>query len=249
MKNIVLIPVRLASTRLPGKALLKISGKPCLQILIERIQTVENLDDIMVCTTENKTDDPLIEFLQGIKIKSFRGNEKDILIRLKNAVEFLDVDNIIIIDGDDIFCEPDFIRKTILELEKNDSDCIKWFNLPFGTTPFGVKKNVLEKICKIKKTDDTETGWIRFFTDLDLFRVKKITSDNMELQKPEIRLSLDYEEDFQLFKDLVYTLPAKFTLNDILDLFLSENEHFKVNSNLKQKYWDNFKKNSGKLTI
>ena len=45
MKTAAFIPVRLSSTRLPGKALLKINGKPCIQYLVERIKTIKNLDE------------------------------------------------------------------------------------------------------------------------------------------------------------------------------------------------------------
>lgn len=244
LKNIALIPVRLGSRRLPRKALLEISGKPCLQILIERIKTVKNLDDIIVCTTKNKSDDELIEFLNKIKIKSFRGDEKDILLRFKKSIETYDVENIVIIDGDDIFCEPNFISKTIDELEHNECDCIQWINLPFGVTPFGFKKNALLKICSLKKTNNTETGWIRFFTNLDSLKIKQISSEEPELCQPKIRLTLDYPEDLDLLKKLFKKLPENFTLKNIVELFSASDNEFKINNKLNKKYWKNFYQNT-----
>jgi len=69
MKNAAFIPVRLSSTRLPSKALLKILGKPCIQYLIERIKKVENLDGIILCTTENIIDGKIVELAKDMKIE------------------------------------------------------------------------------------------------------------------------------------------------------------------------------------
>ena len=107
MKTAAFIPVRLSSTRLASKALLKIKGKPCIQYLIERIKRAKKLDLIVLCTTTDSDDDPLIELSDNLKIKYYRGSKIDILERYKNAAIQFKVDNIVNVDGDDIFC---FIR-------------------------------------------------------------------------------------------------------------------------------------------
>ena len=55
----IFILVRLSSTRLPSKALLKIQNKPCLQYLIERIKKIEEIDSVVLCTTKNTVDDKI----------------------------------------------------------------------------------------------------------------------------------------------------------------------------------------------
>ena len=60
----IFIPVRLKSERLPKKAFKKIDGKPIIQLLVERLQKVKNIKNIVVCTTDDPSDDELVKFLE-----------------------------------------------------------------------------------------------------------------------------------------------------------------------------------------
>jgi spore coat polysaccharide biosynthesis protein SpsF len=249
MKTAAFIPIRLSSTRLPGKALLNICGKPCVEYLIERIKSSKNLDGIVICTTTNLNDDKLVELASNMKVNIFRGNEIDILDRYKNAALEFNVENIVNIDGDDIFCESEFIDKTAIELEKNEFDYIHWTNLPLGSTPIGLKTSALIKICDKKNTDNTETGWGKFFTQTDLFNVKSLTSDNQELLNLDIRLTLDYPEDLALFEQILMNLKWPFNLNDIVRLLNKRKDIRDLNKSVKDKYWKNFESKSAKIKL
>jgi spore coat polysaccharide biosynthesis protein SpsF len=249
MKTAAFIPIRLSSTRLPGKALLNICDKPCIEYLIERIKSVKNLDGIVICTTTNSNDDKLIEFANRMKINIFRGTEMDILDRYKNAALEFKVENIVNIDGDDIFCESEFIEKTAIELEKDEFDYIYWANLPLGSTPIGIKTSALLKICDKKNTNDTETGWGKFFTQTDLFNVTSLTSDNPELLNLDIRLTLDYPEDLALFKQILMNLKWPFNLTDIVRLLNKRKDIRDLNKSVKDKYFKNFESKSAKIEL
>lgn len=249
MKTAAFIPVRLSSTRLPRKALLKILGKPCLQYLIERIKTVKNLDGIVLCTTKNKIDDKIVDLAQKVNVSVFRGSETDILDRFKNAAEKFNVQNIVNIDGDDILCEPDFIKKTVNELKKNEVDYISWKNMPLGTTPIGIKYEAIKTICDKKDIKNTETGWGKFFTETGLFKVKVLTSNDPKLIDHNVRLTLDYKEDFKLFEQILTNLNEPFSLRDILDFLHSRKDIKDLNSNVKDTYWKNFEKKSTKIKM
>jgi len=249
MKTAAFIPVRLSSTRLPGKALLKISGKPCLQYLIERIKTVKNLDGVVICTTINSSDDEIVKFAEKMKINYFRGSDVDILDRFKNAAHKFNVENIVNIDGDDIFCEPEFIEITARELKNSDVDYIYWKNLPLGTTPIGIKTSALEDICNKKQIENTETGWGKFFTETGIFRVKQMTSDKQELLDSDIRLTLDYQEDFKLFEQILKNLKPGFELKDIIHFLNTRKDIRDLNKHVKNTYWKNFEEKSTKVKL
>ena len=249
MNTFVFVPVRLASTRLPSKALLKIQNKSCLQYLIERIKEIKNIDGIILCTTKNSEDDKLEKFAQKMSIQIFRGSEKDILERFKDAAIKYQVENIINIDGENIFCELEFIDTTINELKKSDVDFISWKNLPIGTTPIGIKASALIKICNHKNTQDTETGWGRFFTETGLCKVKYLTSSSLEQTESHIRLTLDYPEDFKLFEHIIENVRFPYKLKDIIK-FLNDRKDIKeLNEKVKEKYWKNFEKMSSKIEM
>ena len=76
----VFIPIRLDSARLANKHLLKINGKPLLKYLIERLKKSKKIRNIIVCTTNTKHDDLLIEFLKIEGVTYFRGDKNNILI-------------------------------------------------------------------------------------------------------------------------------------------------------------------------
>ena len=109
----VFIPVRLDNKRLPGKALKKINDVPIIFHLIKRLQTSSMIRNIVVCTTTNKSDDVLVQFLEKEKIKFFRGDEKDILMRFLGAAKKFDTDFIINVDGDDIYSDVRYVEKII----------------------------------------------------------------------------------------------------------------------------------------
>ena len=249
METAAFIPVRLSSTRLPSKALLKICSKPCIQYLIERIKEIRDLDGIVLCTTKNSIDDKIVEFAKKMNVNVFRGSEKDVLDRFKNAALKFQVQNIVNIDGDDILCEPEFIKKTANELKKNQVDYVSWKNMPLGTTPIGIKTSALVTVCNQKITRNTETGWGKFFTETGLFKVKILTSDDPELIDPNIRLTLDYPEDFKLFEQILVNLKEPFNLKDIVNFLHSRKDIQDLNKEVREIYWENFKKKSVKIKM
>ena len=243
------IPVRLSSTRLPSKALLTLHGKPCIQNLIERVRRAKKPDLIVLCTTTNPSDDRLVEVAKKLNIAYFRGSEVDILERYRQAAMKFNVKHIVNIDGDDIFCEPAFIDRTSKEIMTANVDFVMWKNMPLGATPLGIKYDALEKICFLKETENTETGWAKFFTETGLFQVKYLTSDDQELNDTNIRLTLDYPEDLKLFEEIYNNLKEPFSLKDIVRLLHEKPELLKINENLKEIYEQNFNKKATKVKM
>ena len=78
---------RMTSTRLPGKVLREVLGRPLLHYHLSRLQRARHIDRLVVATTVNATDDPIVEFCNGMGISVFRGDEHDVLSRYVGAVE------------------------------------------------------------------------------------------------------------------------------------------------------------------
>ena len=76
------IEARTTSKRLPGKVLKKINNIPMLEILIEKCKKSKAINDIIVSTTTNKTDDPIVELSKKLNVNFFRGPENDVLGRV-----------------------------------------------------------------------------------------------------------------------------------------------------------------------
>src|SRR5438876_12351415 len=100
------IPVRLDSSRLPGKALLEIMGKPVIQHLVERLKLASSPDLIVICTSIDPADDPLVRVADESGVRVFRGSKEDLLERYRQAALKNRVDLIVSVDGDDILVDP-----------------------------------------------------------------------------------------------------------------------------------------------
>ncbi len=96
----IFIPVTLGSKRLHQKHLKEIDGKPLLKYLIERLESCKKIRNIVICTTNSKTDDQLVSFLQKEDILVFRGSESDILYRFLDAAKCFGTEIIIDVEGD-----------------------------------------------------------------------------------------------------------------------------------------------------
>lgn len=249
MRCIVFLTVRTASTRLPKKALLEINHKPLIKILVDRIKTCYNVKDIVVCTTKQRTDDKLVRFLIKNKIKVFRGDNKDILNRLYQAAKKYHADRFVVVEGDDIFCEPVLIDITCKQLSKNKHDFIYWEDLPFGVSPLGIMTGKLEILVRNKGTKDTETGWGKFIEASGFFNTGKLKPPHKKWRRPDIRLSVDYPQDFKLVKIIYENLTDQFSLTDIIRL-LDKNKYLKkINEPVKKKYEQNFEKKMTKIVF
>lgn len=245
----IFIPVRLNNTRLPQKAMKEINGKPIIKYLIERLESAQKIRYIVVCTTIQKYDDPLVEFLEKEKVKVFRGNENDILIRYLNAAKYFGTDYIVSVDGDDIYTDPIFVDKIVSEFEKTNADYVDMAGFPFGIASVGIKKDVLQKICELKRTNNTETGYRLFFTKTNLFKVYSLKPEPHIKFPKNLRLTLDYKEDLDLAKKIFKILGNDFHLENILKLFEEKPELLKITDNLEMRYKEHWNKNVTDVSI
>lgn len=225
----IYIPARLDSQRLAQKHLKKINGRPIILHLIDRLKTCKKIRHIIVCTTNLKSDNLLVQLLEKENILYFRGNENDILQRFLDTSNQFDTDIILDVEGDDLYTDPFYVDQIATEMEKNDLDFVagnastKQFDsskgFPHGLVPAGIRKSALEKICRLKTTKIAETGYKEFFMVHDFFKTKYIYPDNVLDIPKELRLTLDYEEDFNLAKEVFKELGNNFHFIDLLKLF------------------------------
>jgi spore coat polysaccharide biosynthesis protein SpsF len=244
-KTAVFIPVRLGSSRLPKKPLIEVKGKTLIEHLIDRAKAAKLPNMIALCTTTKPEDRIFQKIARKNGVECFRGNEHDILKRFLDAAIKFKVDFIVNVDGDDVFCDPELMDKTVQCYLETDASFIKWNNLPLGATPIGLKVDALKKVCEIKDTLNTETGWGAYFTDTGLFKVKYLEPEDENLKKPEIRITLDYPEDLELVKkiyDRLYEPGKVITVGEILGLFKKEPALAEINRGVQEEYWKRFRK-------
>ncbi len=245
MKSAIFITVRMKSTRLPDKALLEIKGKPVIEHLIDRLKLAKLPDLIVLCTSTHPDDAVLVDVARNNSIEYFRGSEDDKLDRYLNAAQQYSVDFIVVTEGDNIFYEPEIIDEIVESYLSTKADYISCLELPVGTAPHGIKVEALKKVCQIKSETDTEV-WAGYFTDTGLFKVNYREVEE-ELKHPEMRLTLDYPEDYELFQEIferLYLQGKVFSLRDIITLLKNTPQLLYLNQNAQAAYLKHLKKSA-----
>jgi spore coat polysaccharide biosynthesis protein SpsF len=141
MKTVAIIQARMGSSRLPGKVLLDIAGKPMMQRVIERTQRAHSLDSVTAATTTDPADDPVAAFAASIGIPCTRGSLHDVLDRYYQAAKTHQADVIVRITADCPVVDPEVIDQTVRLVTENSAFDFSCNRLPppFGRTfPIGL---------------------------------------------------------------------------------------------------------------
>lgn len=244
MKLGALIPVRLASERLPGKALLPVCGRPIIHHLLDRVVAANHIRsplDVVVTTTEDASDDPLVAAVEAYGCSVFRGARDDIIKRFSDAIEKHGFDAVIQVDGDDPLTETRFMDLTMKRLLDDPSLGIVWSEgLPLGVNCKSFTAKAMRKVVAHYKSDTNDTGFIYFFTKTGLVKTAVERAEDEADQAPSLRLTLDYAEDFEVFRNVIEALyqPGQvFDIRDAIGWFRSHPDIAAHNTSLDETYW------------
>jgi len=234
MKIGFLITARLKSTRLPLKILKDLNGKTVIERIIDRAKEIKDISEIVLCTSTNPQDKPLVDIAQENNIYYFNGDEEDVLMRLFDAAKFFDLDYFLGITADNPLITIHYSNLIVDEIKRNHYDFIKLERLPFGAATYGMKVKALEVVCKKKTIVDTEI-WGSLIDRPEIFDVKTIKVKG-KLNRPELRFTLDYEEDYELINNIYSNVPFKKVLNlyNVIDYLDKNPKIAKINQNCVQ---------------
>jgi spore coat polysaccharide biosynthesis protein SpsF len=112
-KLVAIVQARMGSSRLPGKVLMPILGKPVLWHIAQRLKQVEAIDQVIIATSLLKRDDPIADFCRHQDIACFRGHETDVLDRFYQAAKASGAEDLIRITGDCPLADPQLIHQLI----------------------------------------------------------------------------------------------------------------------------------------
>jgi spore coat polysaccharide biosynthesis protein SpsF len=138
MKRVIIIQARMSSTRLPGKVLMDVSGRPMLAQQLWRLKQCKMVDEIVIATTTNASDDPVVELAKQEQVPWFRGSEQDVLSRFVGAARQLQAEVIARVTGDCPLIDPTVIDRVITELVEHSTECDYASNVLRRTFPRGL---------------------------------------------------------------------------------------------------------------
>lgn len=202
MKIGILLSVREKATRLPGKVLKRLGDANVTEFLLRRLMGVRNADMVILATSVDPRDTVLADIADREGATAFRGSEDDKLERYRDAARLHGLDFVIVVDGDDPFVSTRHIER-LIDLQKAEApDFAVWDGLPLGATGFGVSRSGLERVCDRKEARNTEV-WGHLFTENPEFVSRFLAETDPVLNRPDMRMTLDYPEDYDFFVAVV----------------------------------------------
>lgn len=243
MKIGFLITARLKSSRLPLKILKDLNGRTVIERIIDRTKEIKGISEIVLCTSPNPQDKPLVDIAEKNKISYFLGDEDDVLQRLYDAAKKHNLDYFLGITADNPLFSIEYSNLIVDKIKKEEYDFIKIAGLPFGTATYGMNVKALSTVCKIKTIVDTEI-WGYLINRPEIFDIKTIEAES-KLRKPNYRLTLDYEEDYKLLNHLYTNISFKTTLglDKVVEYLEKYPEIVKINKDCIQLDLDDETKN------
>src|SRR5215218_6469506 len=117
-----IVPARIGSSRLPGKAIADLAGRPVLRHIVERLARVLRLDGVAVATTEDDADDVIRDCAVAAGVPCYRGSADDVLDRTLQAACMVEADTIVTVNGDSPLCDPQVVARVIRRFEAERPD-------------------------------------------------------------------------------------------------------------------------------
>lgn len=241
MRIVCFIEARMRSTRLPGKVLMPILGKPMLELMIERLRRARTLDGIVVATTDGEADQPIADLAARLGVGCFRGSEDDVLARVLGAARAHGADVIVETTGDCPLHEPALIDKVVSDFRLGGADFVSNI-LPYST-PRGTDCRVFttDALDEINRTSDDpadhEHVSLHFWEHPEKYRLRNVVTE-LPAEVTEYRLTVDTPEDFELVRrvyEALYPSNPAFTLSDVLELLRREPALAALNQEIRQK--------------
>ncbi len=236
-----LITARLKSTRLPMKVLLDLNGRSTIQRVIDRARKIHGISDIVVCTSLDPQDFPLVQIAKQEGAYAFAGHPNDVLKRLHDAARLFRMDYFVGITADNPLFSFEQGSLLVDWVQQNpDTDFAYYDNLPIGGNLYVVRARMLEIIYAFKAESNTEIwgGWVK---QPKYFNVKRLEPP-IHLQNlfdKNFRLTMDEMLDYQEFLKLYQLFPSDYVpcLYEIADC-ISRNKLFVSNQKIVQRSVD-----------
>lgn len=210
MKVLAIVQARMGSSRLPGKVLMQLGDTTVLEFLLQRLSRASSIDEIIVATTDLEQDNDIVDAIENMEYKCFRGSENDVLDRYVSAALAFNADVIVRITGDCPLVDPQLVDDCVTELLATDldyvSNCNKVANpLPdgFDVEAFTVSSLLLLQKISIIPAFKEHVTFGYFKTGLFL-----TGSVKYEHEFGHQRVTLDYSEDFLVISQIVLAMES-----------------------------------------
>lgn len=235
MNIVAIVQARMSSTRLPGKVLLPLAGRPVLSHVVQRLRSCEELNDVVVATSTESEDDAISDWCACKEIHCFRGSLSDVLDRYYRASQAFSVDAAVRITADCPMLDPDVVDEVVRGFREGGYDA---FRLS-GDFPDGLD-------CQVFSFQSIERAWHDARLPSEREHVGPYIEKNRQNEFKvgglikftglgHHRWTLDQEQDYQFLTavfDELSIVDKIFKTSEVLDLMERKPELMNINSGI-----------------
>jgi spore coat polysaccharide biosynthesis protein SpsF len=242
MKRVIIVQARMGATRLPGKVLKDVAGRPMLAQQIKRLRQFRAADELMIATTDLPADDAIVELARKLDVDCFRGSEADVLGRYVGAARQAQAEVIVRVTADCPLIDPEVGDRVIRELTEHADECDYASNVLRRTYPQGLDVeamfwDTLLRLDRLSRSPaDREHVTVLPRVRPDLFLTRSVEDDQ---NHAGLRWTVDTEIDLQLIRTLYEVLDlgeSTWSYRQILAYVQDHPELASVNADIKT--WD-----------
>ena len=202
MKTVAIVQARTTSKRLPGKVLSEIEGVPMLAHVLRRARA-SGVDDVVVASTTNASDDPLVEIARAEGARWFRGDEHDVLGRYAGAAREAGADVIVRITADCPLLDPEVVDRVLgaLDPAADYASNVLERTFPVGLDVEAMRGETLARIAQLARSPESRehVTWLLRDESPELFVRRSVLDD---ADNSDLWFAVDTELDLELVRRL-----------------------------------------------
>ncbi len=238
---IATVEARMGSTRLPGKTMAPLLGKPLLYRVLERIRQARTVNEVVVATSINPADDVIASWCEQEGYSCYRGSEDNVLSRVVEAARHYSATVVVQLGADCPLYDPELIDELVSIFLANDYDYVA--NDMKLTYPEGIDAHVIsmaalkEALAHAKDPRQLEDVPRYIWDHPERFTIFNREAP-AEIFFPELRVTVDYPEDLELVSQIyaaLYPKDRSFRTKDVIALVRDNPHLLLINAHCEQR--------------
>jgi spore coat polysaccharide biosynthesis protein SpsF len=198
------IQARMSSSRLPGKMLMEIKGKPILGYVVESVANVSEVGLPIILTSIDSSDDPIVDFCNELNLQCFRGSLNDVAGRFINTIDLTCCDAFVRVCGDSPLIDYRLIDRGIKHFKRGVFDIVT--NIHPRTFPSGQSVEVVRSLPFIRAyesmqdIDEFEHVTKCFYNNPENYSICNFISED---DYSVVKLTVDTSDDLKIIEGII----------------------------------------------
>ncbi|MEO8549319.1 MAG: glycosyltransferase family protein [Kofleriaceae bacterium] len=241
MRTVAIVQARLGSSRLPGKVLQDLGGDTMLARVVARLRAARTIDDIVIATTLEESDDPVIAEAARLGVQAWRGSEQNVLARYIGAARKYHAGAVVRVTSDCPLLDPETIDRVVTALRSAAVDYSSNTHarmFPRGLDVEAFYLETLERIFRQATSAAAREHVTAYIMEKPgEFSIHQVTADRDD---SDLRWTVDTAEDLALVRTLFAELDLGNTLRpyrDVVAAVRARPELADINAHITQKNW------------